>query len=249
MNYRIAIPSFKRENQLKDKTLKLLEEIPNSIIDIFIENEIEHQRYNEVNPGYNYIITNTTGVKEKRNYIRKYYRFHTKEKYIISIDDDIESIKKGDCEVEDLNNFFSDAFELTNNKGFNYWGICCFDNPFFLKDSVTTNLKYICGGLNGLIIDRKKDLLQTTYNHYEDFHFSILHFIRDGGVVRFNNYCLKTKIMTPGGIVASYGGLENRKKDMEEAGFRFVDEYPKMARLIKKKRGYDLRLNHRAKSN
>jgi len=255
MVFRVAIPSFKRVDILKEKTLKLLEKynIDFNIIDLFLENENQFDIYYEAlecNLKYhdiNIIITDTEGIGAKRNFIRNYYREYTDQENILCIDDDIEKIFIMDKEIQDLKSFINKSFIITREKGLNIWGVSAYHNPFFMKDNITTNLKYICGAFFGLVIDRKKEILQTGFNHYEDFEFTILHFIRDNGVVRFNNIAIKTKYFGEGGINESYGGRENRKKDMKEAGFRFLDKYKKYCRLIQKNYGYDIRLNYRAK--
>ena len=249
MNYRIAIPTFNRPIQLNTKTLVLLRKhkIDLSILDVFIENEEQKELYKSKNSNLNYIVTNTTGIKDKRNIMRKYYRDKTTEKNIVFIDDDIDEIYDGAKPLENLDEFLNHAFFQTQKRDLNLWGVCAFNNPFFLKDTISTNLRYICGGFHGLIIDRNKELLLTQFNHYEDFEFSILHFKRDKGVVRFNSIGLKTKCFAKGGINDSYGGLDKRQKDMEVAGNKFIALYSGYARQIKKKIGHDLRLNYRAK--
>lgn len=254
MEYRIAIPSYNRPESIKKKTLYLLENnnIPFDKIDLFIENQEQYDLYYEFMVDeikyhdINLIITDTFGIKQKRNYMRNYY-YDSDYKYILCMDDDIQSVmeKVNDKTiklVENLDEFISTSFVETEKKNLNIWGVNAYHNPFFLSDNFSTNLKYICGAFFGLIINKEKDILQTQFNHYEDFEFSILHFIRDGGVMRFNKYCLITKYFNHGGICDSYGGLENRKKDMEVAGKRFIELYPKYSRLIEKKYGYDIRL-------
>jgi len=249
MTYRIAIPSFNRTIQLNTKTLVLLRKhkIDLSLVDVFLENEEQKEQYKSKNSNLNYIVTNTTGIKDKRNIMRKYYRDTTTENNIVFIDDDIDEIYDGAKPIENLDEFLNYAFFQTKKRDLNFWGVCGFNNPFYLNDTISTNLKYICGAFCGLIIDRDKELLLTQFNHYEDFEFSILHFKRDKGVVRFNSIGLKTKYFGDGGINDSYGGLDKRQKDMEVAGNKFIALYPGYARLIKKKIGHDLRLNYRAK--
>ena len=68
------------------------------------------------------------------------------------------------------------------------------------------------------------------------------HFLRDGGVVRFNKIAVKTKYFEQeGGICGSLGGLENRKKTMEINSKYLVERFPGMCRLHEKKYGYDIR--------
>ena len=260
-NYRIAIPSYNRPEIIKTKTLALLESynIPFENIDLFLENDEQYEKYlNTLNEdkyqSINAIITYTKGIGLKRNYIRWHYYTNTNYTYVFCIDDDIDEVcekvdDKKIKKVDDLDSLICNCFFATEVRHLNIWGVNAFHNPFFMKDTITTNLKYICGAFFGIIIDRKssagrkaKKIIQTTYNHFEDFDFSVQHFKRDGGVVRFNKLCIKTKYFGEGGINESYGGLDKRKKDMEVAGQKFIQQYSQYAKLIKKDYGYDIRL-------
>ena len=87
--------------------------------------------------------------------------------------------------------------------------------------------------------------MTTKFNHYEDFCFTCQHFLRDGGVLRFNWIALKTKYFNPnGGITEWYGGKELRKVAQKKDALRFIEQYPGMAKIISKQYGTDLRLNH-----
>jgi len=258
MDYRIAIPSFERAPTLINKTFKLLKKhnITFDKVDLFLETKDMQDQYelyfDETDYGhinFRIIITDTIGIGAKRNFIRNYYRQEdTFCKYVLSIDDDIDDLCEMDKSMTSLQDFIETAFVETESLNLNIWGVSAFHNSFFMKQTISTNLKYVCGAFFGLIIDLDKPMLQTTYNHYEDFDFTIQHFHRDGGVVRFNDIALKTKYFAEGGINESYGGIDNRKKDMEVAGLRFVDQYRGIARLIEKKYGFDIRLNHRSKT-
>ena len=106
-------------------------------------------------------------------------------------------------------------------------------------------MKYVCGAFCGEIIDRDKHQIHCDVDHFEDFQFTMEHFLRDGGVVRFNGIGLKTKYFeTKGGICESLGGLDNRKKQMDENAIYMKERYGDMCRVTHKKFGTDLRLNH-----
>jgi hypothetical protein len=250
MNYRIVIPSLDRAVVLKTKTLFLLKNynIPNHKIDILLSTKEEGEEYKKIiGNDYNLIYHGQKGIGAVRNFIKHYYKYKTDLECVVYIDDDIEAINQIDKPVENLDYFIEFMFYKTYELGLNLWGICCFDNPYFLKKSISTNLKYICGGFCGEIIDRKKYDIYTDFDHFEDFAFSCEHFIRDGGVVRNNEYCVITKNFAEGGIVHSYNGLENRKKDMEKASKYFIERFGDMARIKIKKYGFDIRLNHNYK--
>ena len=252
--YKIVIPSYKRPKILFEKTLKLLQRlnVDFSTIDIVVETEEMRKEYLDYLPfNLNIIVSNTNGIKGKRNFIRKYYQQETDEDYLLCIDDDIDELYDMDTPITttDFNEAVETGFVECEKKGYTMWGVSPFHNTFFLKNVVSYNLKYICGTFFGLIIDRSYDPLQTTFNHYEDFCFTCKHFLRDDGVVRLNWIAIKTKYFNPkGGITEWYGGKEERKKAQEEDAITFTEIYPKMARIIDKKYGKDIRLNPRYKA-
>jgi len=253
VNYRIVIPSYKRANILKDKTLKLLEQhnIDPMNIDILIATPSEGKEYKLVLPKKYHkciIYHYQKGIGAVRNFIQGYYKYETKVKYLVSIDDDIDKILDWDKPIKNLDEFINDMFVETEIRKLCLWGVSAYHNTFYMKKDISTNLKYICGAFFGLIIDRKKHDIQTEFDHFEDFAFSCEYFIRDGGVVRNNGVALVTKYFEQkGGICESYGGLENRKKDMKIGSQHFNNRYGDMCRIIEKAYGFDVRLNSRYK--
>ena len=249
VNYRIVIPTYKRPHILKDKTLKLLDShnIPPERIDILIATPKEGKEYKLVLPEkyHNRIIYHyQKGIGAVRNFIQSYYKYETKEKYLVSIDDDINKILDWDIPIKNLDEFIVDMFYETEVRKLCLWGVSAYHNTFFMKKDISTNLKYICGAFNGTIIDRSKSDIQTEFDHFEDMCFSCEYFLRDGGVVRNNGVSLITKYFEEkGGICESYGGLEERKKDMALASNDVKDRYGDMVRIVEKKFGFDIRLN------
>ena len=248
IDYKIVIPSYKRPQIFKDKTLALLKKykIPIDNIDLLLGTPEEGQEYRKVlgnEFATNFIYHGQKGIGAVRNWIKWHYKYQTNIKYVVYIDDDIEDILDWQTPLENFESFIENMFYETETKGLNLWGISAFHNPFFMRKTLTTNLKYICGAFNGEIIDRTKHDIYVDTNHIEDFQFTMEHFLRDGGVLRNNGVCIKTKYFGIGGINESYGGLENRKKDMKVACLYMKERYGDMCRVIEKKYGYDLRLN------
>ena len=108
MDYVVAIPSYKRHETLKKKTLKVLKEykIPNNIIYVFVADEPEHELYNKTldKDSYNKLIIGKPGIKEIRNFMANYFDEGQK---IVYMDDDIGKIWK--C-VNDIQ-----PYDKTNN--------------------------------------------------------------------------------------------------------------------------------------
>jgi hypothetical protein len=119
-----------------------------------------------------------------------------------------------------------------------------------MSDTITTNLKYIIGAFNGLVKPSEGNLIETDIDHGEDIQYTLEHFLQDGGVVRFNNYCLNTKYYREeGGMCCDMGGQEKRNENAKESLTYLENEYPGMGKLIQKKNGmYDFRFNSRFKN-
>ena len=212
---KIVIPSYRRQNILKEKTLKLLENhnIPKSCIDIIVESKDAKKEYRKViGKEYKIIISDTKGICEKRNFIRYYYRHETKENKILCIDDDIIDIQSLYNGV-DIKELFVRGFEFAKKCGACIWGINHLHNHHFMKKQkpIVTRLNYIQGGFCGIYIDRTKEPIYADIDHYEDFQFSCEHYLRDGAILKLNHYYIITDYTEEtGGIAESLGGKKNR---------------------------------------
>ena len=97
MDYRIAIPSYKRSKAIKEKTLNYILnvcKIEANLVDVFVANEKEYEDYKYLQSiGIN-IIIGVVLLHRQRNFIQDYYE---ENQCVIQIDDDIDclKIKKG----------------------------------------------------------------------------------------------------------------------------------------------------------
>ena len=256
MKYEIAIPSYCRSVELKEKTLSLLEKhnIDKSLIKIFLRDEKQLNQYKHiVGEDYNYIVTGCMNIMEARNHLKYYYREDRPEiDYVLYIDDDIDDIyefvnKKESRPIQNLEKFIIEAFTITDKENLSLWGICGLTNPFFMSDSYSKNLKYILGGFSGEVIRRDRDIILCDFNHFEDVQFTCEYFLRDGGVIRFQNIGIKTVYFGDGGINETYGGKENRLKALKGLAEEFCERYGDMAKPIKRFWGWMVSLNYRYK--
>lgn len=257
---KIAIPSYKRAETLKNKTLKVLSGygIKKDEIYIFVANEEERKIYESINSGYRFII-GEVGIKNIRNFMVRY--FDEKEK-IVYIDDDIEEIqecffdkellknktvknkqdylKKGRYlkRLESLKKFLDEAFFLTEKLNLAMWGIYPAPDAFFMKVReekgwITDKLRYIIGCFYGVINDREIDI--ATVDDKEDFERSIHFYQKYGGVLRFNNITVQTKYYTePGGMQ-----IERTKERVLKSAAYLANKYPSLCKLnLSKKSGF-----------
>ncbi len=247
MDLEIAIPTYNRDLSIKTKTLRLLEKFNKTQIKIYVEDLDQFEEYRKTCIGYDIIITNTTGIIEKRNYIMK----NTKAKYLLMLDDDIINIRNINginITSNELRDLILLGFKTTEDNNARIWGICPYNNNYFFKDIMTTNLKFIIGCFMGIIIkDNRPIMIPDELSVLEDYYLSIKYFIEDGKVIRFNQYGIQQKYFTGVGGLQSLYNKEERIKEQNRCINFIKNNYPKYCCIVKKKDCLDFRLNHRAK--
>jgi hypothetical protein len=204
--YKVAIPSYKRQDILVKKSLPTLisGKVDKKKIYIFVANKSEEKIYRDVIPKDIKIVVGKKGIANQRKFIKNYFK---QGECIVSIDDDIQGLYqyKSDKLVhkKNIDAFFKQAFKKLKKEKLYIWGIYPVSNPFFMKGAkpITTELKFIIGCLYGFIVRNDKKLEPSSKAEgKEDYHQSILYYLKDGGVVRYNHMTVKTKFNAPGGL-------------------------------------------------
>jgi hypothetical protein len=201
MDYCIAIPSYKRPETIKKKTLRVLESynIDSSRITIFVADEDEYKTYVESlskDPYANKckVIVGVHTIGAQRNFIENWYPEGTK---LVMFDDDVEEVQKKISEqklgrLEDLeNDFIIKGFEECEKVGAKTFGIYAASNAYFMKDRVYTKLCYVIASMFGVIVEHDPFLERIT-NHGEDYEYSIRQYVKNGAVVRFDYLTVKS---------------------------------------------------------
>ena len=219
MEYVIAIPSYKREHALKTHTLKCLRYISLEQIYIFVANDEEYANYKSVLPDYK-IVVGEEGLMNQRNFISHYFPLETK---IVSIDDDIqEFIIKKDNKLEiidDIDYYFKEGFKNLKQENANLFGFYPVLNKLFMKETITTDFRFIIGSCFGYINSH----IYLTLSEKDDYERSILYYLRDKKIVRFNFISMKTK------YYKMKGGLQSnscRFTEQEQAVESLITRYP-----------------------
>ena len=241
MNFRVAIPSISRAETITKKTLNYLKQtdIDMSKVDIFLSNPNEEQAYRENLKDYpvNIIVSNTKHVNTQRNFIVDYYK---EDELILGIDDDIDLVAmkvddKNTIQLNSLTEFVENAFTISLDKKIDMWGVNPVINPYFMKNNVTFNLKYIVACFYGWRNNHDKKAYVSTNPEYgkEDFERSIRYYIADGGVTRFNYVAPKTK------YYSEKGGIQNyRTVEYEETAVKWLLEtFPMYCKRNTKSKG------------
>ena len=250
-DFEIAIPSFNREDILPKKTLKMLYDlgVNSNKIRIFLKDDEQLEKYKKsCGENYQYELTGQSGILATRNYLQVYYHeINTKSDGVLFIDDDLTKFTElGKPITKPFLELIEYFFIETKKRGARLWSVNALNNDFFMKDNISTNLKYCIGAFKGVILDRTRDTILCDVGHFEDFQFTFEYFLEDGVVVRFNKYGITTKYFElKGGICGSLGGMEERQKEMEENGKYMIERYGDMVKIKMKKWGTDLCMNYR----
>lgn len=208
MDWTVVIPSYNRVTTLKEKTLKVLQEysIPKEKIIVFVANEEQKTLYEEgVGDSVGKIVVGVKGLPEVRNFIFDYFPKGTP---LISFDDDVRGFieydpkaKRKERRLRDLRGMFRRGFEECKKAGARFWGIYPIANGFFMKPTVTTDLKFIIGSFWGCLNPGKDIRITIGNGEKEDYQRTIQFWELDHVVVRMNGYALKTSTYgTPGGL-------------------------------------------------
>jgi hypothetical protein len=238
----VAIPSYKRAETLRDKTLRVLKEygIPAHKITVFVADTEQETLYrNTLLPKtYGKIVVGVPGMGAIRNFITKYYPIGTK---IVNIDDDIKGFLEYDEKrprkekpLTSLLSVIQRGFAECERSGARLWGVYPVANGFFMKPKVSTDLRYIIGSFWGCINPGLSEMT-ITLDDKEDYQRSILYYKKYGSVVRLNMVApISSYYKEPGGM------QEERTKERVERSARWiVKEYPEFAVLNpSKKSGY-----------
>lgn len=233
--YHIAIPSYNRYEVIGSKSLATLEKykIPKDKITIFVVRE-EFVAYKKACPGYQ-IVIGVKGLVEQREFIEHWFPLDSN---ILFMDDDVSDLfffsdAKTRQPISDLNQFISDGFLRASEIGATLWGIYPVDNAMFASKSeeISDGLSYIVGAFYGQ--KNTMDIRLKTGDGVEDRERTILRYLRDGKVLRFNKVGLRTKYFAPGGLMS-----DERQKIHQIASETLVQKYPKLLRLKTRKNGY-----------
>lgn len=235
MDYVIAIPSYNRPGAISKKTLAMLDRhnIEKERIHIFVATNEQNVLYTEANPGYK-IITAQLGLANARNFITNYFPIG---KPIMSFDDDITEIKqKADTRLQpigDLHAFILSGFAMCVEHGRRMFGLYPVANGMFMKHKLRDGLQLCVGGVWGILNPGSE--LRITVEYKEDYERCILMYMKDGGVIRFDNVTLVTQ------FYKGDGGMVNvRTKELvAEAANTLLTRYPQFVKPRKStKLGY-----------
>lgn len=244
-DYIVAIPSYKRAEVCRDKTLAMLRanKIPANKIYVYLANKEEKEEYEKVldKSSYNQLVVGIKGLVPQRQFIMSKWG---EGKHIVFFDDDVAKIDltlSPRFRGKSLDFFIKAAFdECHKNKSY-IWGVYAVFNPFFRKgrQEMSTCLNYIVGAFYGIVNRPKLKAIQLTLTkengQKEDVERTLKYFINDGIVLRFNKISFITKYYNPNG--SGLGTFSERLKPMKEASEKLLKAYPEYGTISIKKTG------------
>jgi hypothetical protein len=237
----VAIPSYRRATTLRDKTLTVLQEygIPRNRIHVFVANKEEAATYRAtLDPAtYGHLHIAEPGMAAVRNYIT---RFFPVGKPIFNVDDDIRGFlewsptaRRHERPLRDLAAAISAGFAAARRTGYRLFGFYALPNGFFMKGGPpSTDLKYVIGSVWGIL--NPGPILTVTIDDKEDYLRSVMMYILDGGVLRFNN------IAPQSAYYKEAGGMQETRtlKRIDASARVMVAAFPDLVKLnLTKKSG------------
>ena len=247
MSYVVAIPSYNRSHNITEKVLTALQNgnVSPKKVYIFVANKEQEEIYKQAVPSnmYNKMVVGVLGITNQRNFISDYF---PEGQYVVSLDDDISSLQtiRGGkfVHIHDLDKFFKDAYKILKQQKLYIWGVYPTKSLMYMYNTISFDLKFISGFTFGYINRHLKELeLSSKIKCKEDVEQSILYYLMDGGVVRFNN-------VTPNQSQPRVGGLGkgSRHKINEDAAEYLLKKYPDLVTIFHRKNGLaELRLARR----
>lgn len=225
----VAIPSYKRAESIQEHSLAVLKKygIEPERIYIFVADKEEEADYKAKIPKnlYNKIVVAQKGVHNARNKINEYFPVGKK---IVEMDDDIKAFiefdpntKRHEKPLISLKRIIERGFAEAEKHKARLWGIYATPNGFFMKDTVSTDLKFIVGCFWGMINPGKE--VHLDFSEKDDYLRTLLFYEKDGVVVRLNFVAPKTGYYkTPGGLQTN----DKRKENQEVAVKELLRRYP-----------------------
>lgn len=214
--YRIAIPTHRRHQTIKEHTLKVLEDM-NCPIDIFISDEEDIEKYREILPNHNLILTYTDSVCQKFNFIQNYYQEGT---FVFVMEDDIKEIKN--LYNHTTKKLFDFIYNFCINNQIKCAGVYPSSNEFYMSKTIDVGLTYLVANLYAFTAtdDKRLNCVLKTKNDYER---SVKYYQVYKRMARFNFVSCKTNNYT------NKGGMQtqsNREADEQEASQKLIEMFP-----------------------
>ena len=205
---------------------------------MIVANKDERDIYEAtLDPNYGHLLVGVPGLSEVRNWI---FRHFPKGTNLVCCDDDIKGFieydprtKRHEKELVSLKAVIKRGFSECKKAKARLWGVYPSANGFFMKPTVTTDLRFIIGSFWGCINPGSEILLERSEK--EDYERTLKFFTADECVVRLNFVSPKTAYYKePGGMQT-----RNRLKHQQVAVKALLNKYPDFVKInTRRKSGF-----------
>jgi hypothetical protein len=218
MNYKIAIPSHKR-NTLCQSTVDYLKSLLPNEIQIYVFTSCRDYKIE------NAILVNTApnGVQNIRNFIYKYFEENEK---IVCIDDSFTGLLKKQngklLNFENYNDLIKIGFSECLYKNTILFGVNLVENPFFMTKKIQFGNYPICGKFHGVIIQKNYLFSNNPFGLAEDQELSLRVTRKFGGVVRFGTITFNKPQygLIRGGVQDMY--TNEQREETEQKSYKYL---------------------------
>jgi hypothetical protein len=195
------------------------------MIYIFVVPE-EYELYKNAFPLCN-VVQGKNGLCNQRNCISDYFPEGFK---IVSMDDDIKDIivlkNNQFISLDNFTNTMADGFNELEKQECSLFGFYPVLNKMFMKQTISSDFRFIIGSCFGYM-NRK---IVRTLTEKDDYEFSLLNYLNDKKVLRYNYISIKSNYYTMKGGLQSF---KNRLSEQEIAVKYLIDKYPEYFALKK----------------
>jgi hypothetical protein len=236
MDYVVCVPSYRRARLCNDLTLALLSThgIDPARIYVYVADEAERETYAATldRGRYNALVVAVPGIVAVREFIVDAWPEGTR---IVSVDDDIRNVIFRTDRYANLHAFIPEAFAECARCGSFIWGVHPVGtNALFMRGAeMSTDARYIVGCLYGFVNRPhlpaiRWDVARSFNGAKEDVELSLLYYIHDGVVLRFNRVGVVTRYFRASG---GQGGVDGRRAAHEGAARQLAAQYPHLGFL------------------
>jgi len=237
MSYRVAVPSTGRTDILPDRTLATLRRlgVSDDAVDVFVAPH-EVSAYTRARRGWSFkprILEGAQGLRGQRRAIRVAYPPGAR---VLCVDDDLgdlyQLVEGRLAPVGELDEVALVGFRHAEDRGLHLWGTYPVRNAFFMRPTITYDLRFIAGGFYGLVVDHDPGL-DEQLDLKDDYERTLLYYHRDGGVVRLNY------IHAGCWIYRGAGGISDiRTSESEAASVQaLMERWPRNVKLNRRRKG------------
>lgn len=244
----VAVPSYRREAVIGEKTLALLarHSIPVDNVYIFVADDAERQRYvAQLGDRWPNIVVGKPTLWRQRNFITQYF---DEGSHVLSLDDDVEEIfrLRGDplnggvlepLHSGGLMDIVQDAWKKMHRLGIYLWSLNVSDNSYFMNNEEhgcgVTLKNGLCNGFFwGCRIRKNPQLLLCHGDGHEDIERTVRYLDLDGAVFRYREFCAKTRCKSNAGGLQASMSVKQRQAEEKRSIQLLADEFPLLLELL-----------------